>query len=120
FGCENPELYQLLFERPVPGFVPSAASMEEVGRLLVVSGAAMQSVIDAGVIAPGMSTEQANNLFVAIMHGVTALHLANEPHLPPGEGRLGSLVPVVVNLLKAVWSKREENEHANRDTPESK
>ncbi len=30
FALENPELYQLLFERPVPGFVPSADGMAEV------------------------------------------------------------------------------------------
>ena len=28
FALENPELYQLCFERPVPGFVPSPASLE--------------------------------------------------------------------------------------------
>src|SRR5918998_2682753 len=32
FAQENPELYQLAFERPVPGFVPSAASLEEAFR----------------------------------------------------------------------------------------
>ena len=29
FAKEHPDLYQLCFERPVPGFVPSEASMEE-------------------------------------------------------------------------------------------
>src|SRR5688572_26702972 len=28
FATEHPELYQLVFERPVPGFVPSAESLE--------------------------------------------------------------------------------------------
>ena len=32
FAQENPELYQLAFERPVPGFVPSAESLEEAFR----------------------------------------------------------------------------------------
>lgn len=36
FALENPELYQLCFERPVPGFVPSreslAMSFGEIGR----------------------------------------------------------------------------------------
>src|SRR5688500_10841450 len=32
FAQENPDLYQLAYERPVPGFVPSAESLEESFR----------------------------------------------------------------------------------------
>jgi hypothetical protein len=43
---------------------------------------------------------------IAIMHGITALHLANEPHLPVGQGRFGSLIPVVMSVLDKAWGKR--------------
>jgi hypothetical protein len=39
----------------------------------------------------------------AIMHGLTAQHLANEPDLPIGQGRFGSLIPVVVSILEKAW-----------------
>jgi hypothetical protein len=35
------------------------------------------------------------------MHGLTAQHLANEPHLPVGKGRYGSLIPAAVKLFQA-------------------
>lgn len=103
FALQNPELYQLCFERPVPGFVPSEESLqvsfgaleEAYGR-----GAHMSRMLEAG-LAP----EQVTDLVIAIMHGLTALHLANEPGLPVGEGRFGSLIPVVVATLEKAWSK---------------
>ncbi len=37
------------------------------------------------------------------MHGITAQHMANEPELPVGEGRFGSLLPAALDLLKRAW-----------------
>ena len=39
------------------------------------------------------------------MHGLTALHMANEPHLPLGQGRFGVLIPAAVALFDKAWSK---------------
>jgi len=33
-------------------------------------------------------------------HGITALHFANEPQLPIGEGRFGSLIPTLLKILE--------------------
>lgn len=103
FADENPELYPLLFERPVPGFVPSEDSMAEI-RGLVDDGAALfQDAIDAGLIALGLTARQAQDLFLAVMHGLTALKRANEPDAPTGEGRFGSLIPTAAKLLYDAW-----------------
>jgi AcrR family transcriptional regulator len=103
FALENPELYQLCFERPVPGFVPSEASLE------LSFGALHQGYRRAGeLISPlrtGLNDQQAADLLIALMHGLTALHLSNEPDLPVGEGRFGSLISVVVSLLEKAWTK---------------
>jgi AcrR family transcriptional regulator len=107
FALEYPELYQLIFQRPVPGFVPSPEGMEEANKLLEISYAAMAKLVDSGLIAPGLSAEQANDLFIALMAGLTALHLANEPHLPMGEGRFGSLIPAAVALLRTAWTPKK-------------
>ncbi len=104
FALENPDLYQLLFERPVPGFVPSPEGLEEATRLLDTSRHAAQEAIASGILEPPVSAEVTINLFIALMHGFTAQHLANEPHLPPGSGRFGSLIPVVIDLLRKAWS----------------
>jgi AcrR family transcriptional regulator len=102
FALQNPELYQLCFERPVPGFVPSKESLEvSRGTLL---GAYQQAENLLGDLHTGLSIEQVVDLVIAIMHGITAQHLANEPHLPLGEGRFGSLIPAALALLEKAWS----------------
>lgn len=103
FGLANPELYQLLFERPVPSFVPSEESMAVSYRNLARLGEVLEISFDRAGIQPPLPAEQARDILIALAHGVISLHLANEPQLPLGEGRWGSLVPAVVALLHAAW-----------------
>lgn len=104
FALQNPELYQLCFERPVPGFVPSPESLEVSLKSLAdatdkISGLLPQMNTD-------LSTDQVVNLLIASIHGLTALHLANEPNLPAGEGRFGSLVPALLSVFDKAWKKQ--------------
>ncbi len=104
FAQEYPEFYQLCFERPVPGFVPSEGSMDESRRFL--TGRADQMIeqgLEQGSLGPGVSPAQARDLFLAMTHGLTALHMANEPELPVGAGRFGSLIPAALALFQASW-----------------
>lgn len=103
FAMENPDLYQLCFERPVPGFEPSEESLKVSFGMLrkyYERSARLHTVIDTD-----LSPEQTADLFIAMMHGLTALHLANEPQLPVGAGRFGSLIPAVLSVLDKAWSK---------------
>jgi AcrR family transcriptional regulator len=104
FTLENPELFQLMFERPVPRFVPSPQSLEEANRLLDIARQIASEAIASGTINSSLSPEVVMNLFMAIMHGFSSQHLANEPDLPAGSGRFGSLIPVFINLLKKALS----------------
>jgi AcrR family transcriptional regulator len=103
FADENPDLYALLFERPVPGFVPSAESMSEAAGLLEDSERRMQEALDAGLICSGLSAAATRDLFITVMHGLTSLKRANEPDAPFGSGRFGSLVPAAISLIKTAW-----------------
>jgi AcrR family transcriptional regulator len=103
FALESPELYQLCFERPVPGFVPSDESLGESLRLLANGREAFRAVVEANELRLGLPPEQAFDLLIAIAHGITAQHLANEPHLPLGAGRFGGLIPATVEILRAAW-----------------
>ncbi len=103
FADENPELYALMFERPVPGFVPSSESMAEASALLEVLYGRMGELIDAGSIRSGLGARETSDLFLAVMHGLTALKRANEPDTPIGEGRFGSLVAAAARLLRDAW-----------------
>jgi AcrR family transcriptional regulator len=51
FALENPDLYQLCFERPVPGFVPSDESMQ------ISSGLLQQGYERVATLLPLMYTE---------------------------------------------------------------
>jgi AcrR family transcriptional regulator len=104
FAQEYPELFQLCFQHPVPGFTPSEESMEESRRLYRSSVQGMADILNAGVIDSGLSAEQTLDVFIVVMHGLTALHLANDPDLPVGSGRFGSLALEVLAPLHAYWA----------------
>jgi len=102
FALEHPELYQLCFERPVPGFVPTPESLD-----------LSQQILQRGYDRVGrwreqmsstLSNQQIADLVIAMMHGLTALHMANQPGLPVGEGRFGGLIGAAVALFDAAWS----------------
>jgi hypothetical protein len=104
FAMQNPELYQLCFERPVPGFVPSEESLQVSFGILEEGYARVASLHDD--IQTDLSPKQVTDLIIAIEHGLTALHMANEPHLPLGQGRFGSLIPAALAVLDKAWSKK--------------
>lgn len=110
FAQEQPELYQLVFERPVPGFEPSAASMAESLAALGDATRAIEELVASGAMRPPVPVEQARDLIIAMMHGLTAQHLANEPQLPVGAGRFGSLVPAAAALFEAAWTTQPGEE----------
>jgi AcrR family transcriptional regulator len=114
FAQESPELYQLVFEHPVPGFVPSEQSQEVGRRLLARTDDILRKAIDSGAIASTIPLSQARDLTLAMQHGLAALHVANEPGLPIGSGRFGSLIDVVVELFQRAWDGQE----AKGDPPE--
>ena len=103
FAMQNPDLYQLCFERPVPGFVPSQESMNLSLEILQNSYARIAALKDS--LNTDLPAEQIGDLVIALMHGLTALHMANEPHLPLGQGRFGSLIPAAMSMLEQAWSK---------------
>jgi AcrR family transcriptional regulator len=103
FAMQNPELFQLCFERPVPGFVPSEESLQiSFGILdeLYAHIGGLQDTMDTN-----LPPEQIADLVIAMTHGLTALHMANEPHLPLGQGRFGALIPAALNVLDKAWAR---------------
>ena len=113
FAMQNPELYQLCFERPVPGFVPSDESLQISFGILEEGYARIASLQDD--LGTDLPPKQITDLIIAMMHGLTALHMANEPHLPVGQGRFGALIPAAMSLFDQAWSKPQTS-----DTKESK
>src|SRR5712692_6825988 len=115
FAQDYPELYQLVFERPVPGFVPSEESMNESRQFLGKADQIVEQGLEHGSLVLGISPVQARDLFIAMMHGLTALHIANEPEIPVGSGRFGSLIPAALALFRAAWDGRETQQKTDSD-----
>jgi AcrR family transcriptional regulator len=103
FAQENPELYQLAFERPVPGFVPSRESMEEAIKAPSAFEQFLAEAVDSGEIVLDMPVAHARDLIFGMVHGLTSQHMANEPDLPIGSGRFGSQIPAAIALFRAKW-----------------
>jgi AcrR family transcriptional regulator len=103
FAKQNPDLYQLCFERPIPGFVPSPESLQ-------VSLDLLHHFYDMaaewkGAIHADLSPQQIIDLIIAMMHGITAMQLANDPDGSPEEGRFGSLIPAATEIFEKAWSR---------------
>src|SRR5215204_6618327 len=118
FAQENPELYQLAFERPVPGFVPSAESLEEAFRAPAAFEQFLAEAVASGQIVLDMPVVQARDLLIGMIHGLTAHHMANEPELPIGSGRFGSQIPAAVALFRAKWDPRGAGRSLSPGVPE--
>jgi hypothetical protein len=107
FALENPELYQLCFEHPVPGFIPSQESLQMSFGILNRSyqrAEGFKKELDTK-----LTSQQIVDTIIAISHGLTAMHISNEPHLSVGQGRFGSLIPVVLSILEKAMPIKGEN-----------
>lgn len=104
FAQTYPELYQLVFERPIPGFVPSPQGSDEGRKLIELTHTAIQQLIDSGQAAPDLSIQQAVDMYIAMMQGLTAMHIANQPDVAINDSRFGSIIPQAIAVLKAGWN----------------
>lgn len=87
FCLADPARYQLLFQRVVPGFEPSAASYALAEEYY---GVFARFLAEAGITDPAHL-----DLWTAAVSGLVAQQLANDP----GGGRWQRLVPEMVTML---------------------
>jgi AcrR family transcriptional regulator len=103
FAQENQDLYQIMFQRPIPDFVPSERSMAVSWAALQKGENQFRDAIEQGALKTDLPPGEVQDLFIATMHGMTELHLANNPDLPVGEGRFGRLIPQAVQMFMDAW-----------------
>lgn len=106
FAQENPDLFQLMFQRPVPGFVPSEKSMAVSLSRLEMSRTQFSRFFESQEVVTNLPFEEARDIYIALQHGLTELHLANNPDLPVGEGRFGKLIDQAVQFVLDAWQKK--------------
>lgn len=71
FCVEDPARYQLLFQRTIPGFVPSPPSY-------AVAGTAFQLLVEVLGDA-GVQDERGVDLWTAVLTGLTSQQISNDP-----------------------------------------
>jgi AcrR family transcriptional regulator len=87
FCTADPARYQLLFQRTIPGFEPSAESMALAVQAL--SGA------ERGLATIGIEEARALDLYTALMTGLTDQQISNDP----GGDRWGRLLDEVLDMF---------------------
>jgi len=99
WSVDNPGYAQLMFWRPVPGFVPSEAAyapaIGAMGRL----HAGLQALVDRDVLAPTAADAAAMDLFTTLFSGVISQQLANEPGASYEHGTFTALVPTLIDMF---------------------
>ncbi len=103
FAHEHPELNELTFSRPVPGFVPSETSMQDSRKLLEGFDFIIEQAVTSGELRPDAPRTEVRDLFLAMLDGLTRQHAANEPEAPIGLGRYGGLVPAAIAVFRSAW-----------------
>jgi AcrR family transcriptional regulator len=89
FACEDPARYQLLFQRPIPGFAPSPESYALAEQVL---GGAVTLMRAAGVSGQGDI-----DCIVAMTAGLTEAQLSNDPGGTRWLRHLNRLVDLLVD-----------------------
>jgi len=103
WGVEHQAIAQLLFQRPVPSFVPSEQAMAPVFSSLANLRAALADAVRLGHLGPGAASDEAVDLVVMWGNGIFACAAANEPDRAWRDDRFTPHLDKVVNLLTSVY-----------------
>jgi AcrR family transcriptional regulator len=109
FAHENPDLFQIIFERPIPDFEPSNESMAISWKALEDSQRTLRDLLESEMIDPGFPLEQATDLIIAMMHGLTSMKMANHPDLLVGEGRFGVIIDHAAGIFARAWTANKDS-----------
>ncbi len=120
WAVANPVLAQLLFWRPIPGYVPTDDAFAPAIEIAELLRAELRTAAAAGQIHPDAATEQGMALLSVMHFGVLSQHLANDPGSDWERGRYTSLHPRVIELFVNAYppapSPTRRTRHAKRTT----
>ena len=100
---EHPDLYHVMFDAPVPNYVPSDHAHQATQAVLARSRQMVAEAIAAGAMDPGMPVESATDLLLSIRRGLIAEHIGKRAFVEPGSNRFTALLPEVIRSLQAAW-----------------
>src|ERR1700712_4640063 len=103
WAIANPVLAQLLFWRPVPGYVPSAGSFAPTLEIVNLLRRELRAAAVAGELGDKASSDDAMALLSTLHFGVISQQLANDPEGDWEHGRFTRLLPRTLELFVAAY-----------------
>jgi AcrR family transcriptional regulator len=101
WAVEHPAYAPLMFWRPVPGFVPSAAAYAPAVELAELSRAFLRRLRDDGALAADADLDAAWTTYTAVISGVISQQLSNAPDEPFEAGTFTRTLPDVIGMWLA-------------------
>ena len=104
WAVENPTLAQLLFWRPIPGFVPSEGAFGPALELVGLLRGALQQAVEAGDLHPDAASDAGVDLLSTLHFGVLTQHLSNDVGGRWEDGRYTVLHPRLIAMFVAAYA----------------
>lgn len=99
WAVENPVLAQLMFWRPVPGFVPAPESYARAAESLDRLYTLVRGFVERGWLHPDAAGDAGLDTYVVMVSGVISQHLANQPGATYADGGFTALVPLLIEMF---------------------
>lgn len=99
WAIDNPVAAQLLFWRPVPGYIPTTDAFAPTVEIVALLRQQLQHAVDAGDLAPTATSDRAMALLSTLHFGIISQQLANEPEIGWDTGRYSTLFPDLFDMF---------------------
>jgi AcrR family transcriptional regulator len=107
WSIEHAPYSQLLFWRPVPGYVPSAEAYAPAEELLDWSRRRLAGLQERRLIRADVSTEQVLRDWTVVISGVISQQLSNAPDEDFDSGRFTVALPGLVAMFANYYAPRD-------------
>jgi AcrR family transcriptional regulator len=113
WAVEHPTYAQLMFWRPVPGFLPTPAAYLPAGESRNRVGTVLRFLVDRGWLRSDACGDEASRAYLAMISGVITQHLANEPTATFADGLHCAVLPLLIDMF---FDRFSTNGGSNGDT----
>lgn len=103
WAIEHPVIAQLLFWRPVPGYIPTRDAFAPTVEIVACLRRELQAACAAGDLGPGAASDDAMALLSTMHFGIISQQLANDPDGGWTQGRFTRLLPTVLDLFVSAY-----------------
>src|SRR3954447_7405274 len=108
----HPSYSQLMFWRPVPGFIPTAAAYEPAIRLMALTTAWFERLQEHGALRADVPVDDIVRDWTVVTAGVVSQQLANAPDEQPERGRFLAALPGLAAMFASHYATPQPSARA--------